>query len=59
MEICLEIGNRTEKKEIITLPVTEDNFNQEKPITIRFVNKNGKVKIYILRLTNKKGLCLN
>jgi hypothetical protein len=54
IEITLTIAD---KKEVV-LPVDENTFNPATPIVVKFV-KDGKTKIFTLRMTNKKSLVLN
>ena len=55
MEVTLKISDNKE----IKLPIDEKNFDCEKPIVVKFINKRGKVKHYTLRLTTKLGLVFN
>jgi hypothetical protein len=54
IEISLKIAN---KKEIV-LPVDEESFNPQSPIVVKLL-REGKVKVFTLRMTNKRSLCLN
>ena len=38
-------------------PIEEEHFNPQTPILVKFLYK-GKVKVFSLKMTNKKSLCL-
>jgi len=54
IEITLKIEGR---KETI-IPIEEEHFNPQTPIVVKFL-RNGKVKMFSLRMTNKKNIVLN
>jgi hypothetical protein len=54
IEIYLKIEGR---KEMI-IPIEEEHFNPSVPIVVKYLNK-GKVKVFTLRMTNKRSLVLN
>jgi hypothetical protein len=54
IEITLKIDGR---KETI-IPIEEEHFNPQTPIVVKLL-REGKVKVFTLRLTNKRSLVLN
>lgn len=55
MKITLE----TSSGKKIDVPVTDAEFNEEKPLVVKFLDRKGKVIVYSLRITSKIRLVLN